>query len=150
MSGDLHQYVPIKVVASFTTPTGTVDITGMMRESDFISASRNNTTWSIEGDGNGNATRTKNSSKVGDLAITVSASDPVNDKLSKLALLDEQLEASVGILKVRDLSGTSEIVMRGAFIETIPPPSFGAARGVRVWRWLAAKQDSFVGGHGKP
>ncbi len=145
----LHQYVPIKVVASFTHPTGTVDITGMMREQDFVTAARTNPTWSIEGDGNGSATRTKNSSKVGSLDILVSNSDPVNDKLSKLALLDEQLENVVGILKVRDMSGTSEIVMRGAFIETIPPPGFGATRGVRVWRWLAAKQDSFVGGHGK-
>lgn len=146
----LHQYVPVKVVAAFTTPLGTVDITGMMREQEFITAARVTATWSIEGDGNGNATRVKNSNKVGDLSITVSASDPVNDRLSKLAITDEQTEAVVGILKVRDLSGTSEIVMRGAFIETVPPPSFAGTRGVRVWRWLAAKQDSFVGGHGTP
>ena len=149
MSGELRQYVNTKVVGSWTTPLGTVDILdGAVRTADFVAASNDGgDRWAIEGDGNGNATRTKNSNRVGGIAVTISASSPTNLKLTKLAEADDQLENIVGVLELRDKNGDSKIVMTGAFLLDIPPGTFGASRGVRVWRWACARKQERAGGH---
>lgn len=149
MSGELRQYVNTKVVGSWTTPFGTVDILdGAVRTADFVSASNDGgDRWSVDGDGNGNATRVKNSNRVGSISVTISASSPTNLKLTKLAERDDEIENVVGVLELRDKNGDSKIVMTGAFLLDIPPATFGAGRGVRVWRWACARKQERAGGH---
>ncbi len=148
MSQDLRQYRPIKVVGSFTCPLGTVDILdAAVRDQDFAAFTRPNDDWDMESDGSGNATRVGNENETAELAVTISASSPTNAKLSKLAKLDKELGTGVGVLLLEDTNGDSKIEMRGAFIARIPDMTFGAQRGVRVWRFKAMKGDHFAGGH---
>lgn len=144
----MHQYVPTKVVGSWTTPAGTVDIMdGTVRGEVFADASKNADRWTLETDNAGNATRVKNEDRTGGLAVTFSGSSPTNKKLWQLAQTDDQLENIVGVLKLRDLSGESEVVMTGAFLVGIPPFSAGNTRGVKVWRWMCQREDTKQAGH---
>lgn len=144
----LAQYVPIKVVGSWATPIGTVDILdGTVRGQEFAAFVRNVDTWSLETDASGNATRVKSSDKSGGLTVTFSASSPTNRKLSLMAQADELLENVVGVLNLADKNGDSEIVMQGAFLVRIPDLSFSNVRGVRAWRWMCKAGDNFIGGH---
>lgn len=143
----LRQYRPIKVVGSFTCPNGTVAFEGLVRDQDFFALAKPSDDWELEKDGSGNTTRVGNEDNTGELTVMISASDPTNTKLSKLAKLDKALGTGAGVLLVEDLNGDSKIEMRGCFIARIPDLTFGAQRGVRAWRFKAGDADTFAGGH---
>lgn len=147
---DLRQYDPLQVVASWTTPGpyGTVDIVdGRVDDQEFLNSGRDKKRWELEGDGNANATRVKQNRKTGTISITLSASSPTNETLSKIAALDDASENQVGALVIRDLNGQTIVTCTGAFLEDVPDPTFGATRGERVWTWRCATIVPFVGGH---
>jgi hypothetical protein len=137
----------IDVVGAWVVPTGTVDILEGRISDEFFGQEYDNDTWEHEGDGQGNGTRTKNPNDSGMLTITLSASSPTNDVLSALVLRDKVTEDVVGVLTLRDLSGTSTLIGSGAYIPRMTSLQFARARGQRVWRFKCTSIDAFAGGH---
>jgi hypothetical protein len=147
MTEPLRQYEPIQVVASWATVFGSIDVVDGAVEGEFLGVAMDNKRWSIEGDRAGNATRVKNNRRTGTVTITLSASSPTNAVLSALAQVDDGTENVVGLLLIKDLSGTTLIEADGAFIEDIPDLGFGSDRGSRVWVFRCASVTKYVGGH---
>lgn len=144
----MRQYIPIKVVGAWAGVFGSIDILqGVINAGDFFSSARDNPTWARESDQGGSGTRVKNSNKGGNLSITFSASDPINNTLSNLVETDEVAENIVGVINLKDLSGETVIVATGAFIPMVPDPSFGSERGSRTWTWECEKIVTHLGGH---
>ncbi len=144
---ELRQNDPLKVVASWTTPLGVINILDGRIDGDYMTVASDNKRWTRDHDGNGNATRTKNNNRGGTVSITLSASSPLNDRLSQAVQADDLSDNVVGVLVIKDLSGTTLIEADGAFLEDAPDPTFGNNRGQRVWVWQCASQRRFVGGH---
>lgn len=149
MSGELRQLDPLKVTASWTTasPLGVIDILQGAIDGDYMQTTRDNAKWAREHDRAGNATRVKNNNTGGTLAITVSASDPINDVLSRAVAIDDTTDNVVGVIVIRDLNGTTLVEADGCFLEDVPDATFGNTRGQRVWVWQCAKIRRFLGGH---
>lgn len=145
---ELRQYDPIRVIGSFSTAAGSVDILdGTIDPGDFVTVASDNPRWARERDRGGNATRVKMNNRGGLVTVNLSASSPTNTKLSTLVQIDGVSENVVGVLLLRDLNGNSVVTATGAFISDIPDPSFGSDRGTRAWVWECAEIEKFVGGH---
>ncbi len=144
---ELREYNPIKVVGSFATPAGSIDILDATIDGEFLSEAPDNTRWAREFDQFGNATRTRKNNRGGAMAVTISASSPTNAKLSALVQADDVSSGVVGMLKFKDLNGNTVVECDGAFLEDMPPIAFGSDRGARTWTWQCAAIRKFVGGH---
>lgn len=146
----LAQYVPIKVVASWVTPSpfGVVDIRdGAIDGGEFLGIVSDVPIWARETDGHGSATRVKNENRGGRLTINLSASSPTNTILSSLVALDLVSEGIVGPIVVKDLNGDTIVEADGCFLIDVPDLSFGSDRGSRAWVWECAAIRKFAGGH---
>jgi hypothetical protein len=145
---ELTQYNPMKVVGAWKTPGGQVDFLDGAASAEFAVIARDNPMWTREFDAYGNVTRVKNNNTGCTITITLSASSPTNDVLTKLVLADRATENIVGPISLKDLSGTTEIVATGCFLEDVPDVSFAQERGTRTWVFqCAALSTMFVGGH---
>lgn len=145
-----HQYNPIKVVGTFVTPGpfGSIDILeGTVDGGEFAALARDNPTWTREHDRGGNSTRVRNNNTGARLTVTMSASSPTNDTLSRVHALDLASENQVGTLTLKDLNGTTRVIADGAFIAESPDPTFGSDRGSRAWVFELGQTRKFVGGH---
>lgn len=143
-----RQYDPLLVTGTWYTAMGAVDILdGRISTGDFAATTKDNPRWVREFDEHGNATRVKRNNRGGSIAITISASSPTNDALSKRAEADDLTENQVGMLVLEDLSGTTVVEADGAFLEDTPNAAFGNSRGDRVWIFQCGAIRTFIGGH---
>lgn len=151
MAGELRQYIPIKVVGSWATPTnlGVIDILDGVIDGEFVTETSDNPRWVREHDRQGNATRVRNNNRGGSFSVTISASSPTNTRLSLAVQEDDVSEACVGPLVLKDLNGNTVLEADGAFLADMATVTFGAERGSRVWIFECAAKRSFVGGHDK-
>lgn len=144
---ELRQYVPQKVVGSWVTPLGAINILDGVIDGEFFSLAMDNPRWTREHDGAGNGTRVRNSNRGGSFPITLSASSPTNQLLSEAVQADDVSENMVGDILLRDLNGNTVIAASGCFLEDMAPPSFSNERGTRVWTFQCNAIEVFVGGH---
>jgi len=104
-------YDPKLVAASFRG----VPLTGFAPDT-FVTASRNNDTWSINIGAQGDGTRTKMGDKSGRVEMTFLAESETNATLTAYHLLDEQTGTGLGALLVKDLSGGDSVLAETAWI----------------------------------
>lgn len=143
----LHQQSPLEVVGTFEGPGFNVDITEGHITGDWLEATANSPDWLMEVDGQGNVTRTYVADESGVVPLTCSGSSPLNDELSKLRRKDRESMTIVGVLKLKDLRGTTRIDGINAFIEGKPSKRFSTTGpGQITWRFLCAELDMFIGG----
>lgn len=145
----MRQYNPLQVTASWTTPTGAVDIVdGAIADGDFLSIERDNDNFTREHDLAGNATRVFNANRGGRFTVILSASSPTNTALSARVVADRVAQNIVGAFVSQDLNGDSVIEADDAFL--VGPPrtiTYGQSRGSRAWVFEAGTIRNFVGGH---
>lgn len=108
-------YQPDLVTVAFNG----VPITGFASGA-FVTAARNNDSWSITVGSGSDATRAKSGDKSGRVTITLLDSSASNAVLSAFAAQDEQTGTVVGALLVKDLSGADVVTAGTAWI--VKPP----------------------------
>lgn len=121
-------YQPDKVVVSY----GGVPITGFAPDT-FVSATRNNDTWSINVGSGGDATRTKSGDKSGRVELTLLAESASNAELEAQRALDELTGTGLRPLFIKDLSGGDTITAGTAWPVKPPDQEKGNTGSNRVW-----------------
>lgn len=143
----MREYNPLSVVGSWTTPIGVYSVVEAVIPGEFLTTARDNKFFARENDGFGNATRVVQPNLGGSVIIRISASDPLNDQLSKAHLADRLTSSVVGLLSIKDLSGTSKVKAAEAFIEDFPDPKFSMQRGQWDWVFQVGKMLPYIGSH---
>jgi hypothetical protein len=123
-----YTYQPDKVVVSF----GGIPITGYAPDT-FVSAARNNDTWSINVGSGSDATRTKSGDKSGRVEVTLLAESASNAELEAQRALDELTGTGLRPLFVKDLSGGDTITAGTAWVVKPPDQEKGNTGSNRVW-----------------
>ena len=146
---ELRQYNQQKVVGSWA-PAGVavIDITDGSVSDEFFSTARNAPRWAHESDGMGNATRVKGNDRGASFTVTLSASSPTNEALTRAAEADDITETVVGPMLLRDLNGQTVITANNAYLEGIPDRAYqGNARGTVAWVFHCSDMTRHIGGH---
>jgi hypothetical protein len=147
MAGELRNYDSNRVTVSWTIPTGTIDLTpGLIDGGGAIVQAKDGPRWSRRGDRQGNMVRNLGRKRGGSVTLTYVAEAQIQDQLSGLVETDAQLQNVVGVIKVKDLNGTTVMVYNGAFIEDDPPLNYGDAAADRPWVFGYAEAVGIVGG----
>lgn len=146
-----HQSNPLKVVGSWGTGVadiGSIDILNGRIDGSYATVSRDNPNWTREFDAHGNSTRVRNNNTGGNISVTLSASSDTHRLLANAALADELSENVVGTLTLRDLSGSTEMVFNGAYLEGPPATiAFGTTRGEHTWIFQFGSSVIRLAGH---
>lgn len=121
-------YQPNLVSVSFRG----VPITGFAPDT-FVSATRNNDSWSINVGSGGDATRTKSGDKSGRVELTLLAESESNAILDAFAKTDEASGLGLGPLGIKDLSGADVITAGTAWIVKPPDQEKANTGSNRVW-----------------
>ncbi len=148
MSGELRTFDPEKVTVTWSPPTGAIDMTeGLIDGDGAITEAKDAPEWTRRGDRNGNMLRIKSCKKGGTLSLTYVAEAPIQNELSALINTDQQTGTVIGVLKVKDLNGSTVAVYTGAFIESGPPLSFGTSAADRLFVMGYAERVVVYGGN---
>jgi len=116
-------------------------------EDSMIEAERPEPTYADVAGADGQVTRAKTSDKRGTVTIHLMQSSDTNDLLSALHIADEQSNAGVRPLMIKDMSGTTVLSASHAWIERPAAANFAKGAGERVWVIKCARLEFFVGGN---
>lgn len=134
-------YDPAQVFATFAG----IPINGFA-EGTFISASRDEDTFTKHTGAGGDVARTRNRNKGGKVSFTLMASSPTNDLLSAQAAADELAGTGAGALLVKDGNGSTVLAAPNAWISKPPAVEFGKELGDREWTIDCDELDMVIGG----
>jgi hypothetical protein len=150
MAGELRPYDPNQVTVSWTiNGIGTIDLTqGLIDGPGAIVDTKDAPRWTRRSDRQSNAVRNKGSKRGGFLVLTYGAEAQIQDALSGYAITDDQVEAVVGLIKIKDLNGTTVAEYLGAFIEDDPSLNYGDTASDRPWVFGYAERVAVLGGAG--
>ena len=114
---------------------------------EFIEASFNAPLYRMVKGCDGDSARIRNGNRAGVVRISLLQSSPSNNALSELVLVNEVAGvANLGPLLCRDKEGGTTILATSAFIENIPPISFGITAKIRVWTFQCDNLVMYLGG----
>ena len=111
----------------------------------FISAERDEQSFTKQVGADGEVTRSKTSNKGGRVTITLQQASESNEYLSTLLATDEVSATGVIPLLVRDASGTTLLAAESAWIQKPPTTEFGRDPSEREWVIDCANLEMFVG-----
>jgi hypothetical protein len=103
----------------------------------FISATRNNDSWSINVGSGGEATRTKSGDRSGRVEVTLLAESESNATLDAFEKVDQATGTGLGPLLVKDLSGGDVVTAGSAWIVKPPDQEKASTGSNRVWTFEA-------------
>lgn len=148
MAGELRQYHPQKTTATWAIRGGAVvDLTqGLIDATNAIQETKDAARWSRKSDRQGNTVRNALSNNGGTIAFTYLAEAAIHDTLSKILLLDGNLQNQVGDIVIRDLLGTTIMVYVGAFIQDDPVLGYGDTASDRTYLFGYSKRIPSMGG----
>jgi hypothetical protein len=135
-------YQPDLVTVAFNG----VPITGFAPDT-FISAERNNDSWSLSVGSGGDATRAKMGDKSGRVTLTLLDSSASNAVLSAIQQTDQAAGTGVGALLVKDLSGADVVTAGTAWIVRPPTLEKASASSNREWVFESDNLEIFAGGN---
>lgn len=140
----LKKYDPSQVTVIFAG----IPISGFA-EGTFVSAERNEDSFSLYVGADGEVTRAKSNNKSGRVTFTLAQSSLSNDALSAIATVDELSPAGDGIapLLVKDLSGRTIVSALEAWIVKPATSEFGRETSEREWILESGDLTMFVGGN---
>lgn len=121
-------YQPNLVAVSFRG----VPIDGFAPDT-FVSATRNNDSWSINVGSGGDATRTKSGDKSGRVELTLLAESTSNAVLDAFEKQDQASGTGLGALLIKDLSGGDVVLAATAWIVKPPDQEKASTGSNRVW-----------------
>jgi Protein of unknown function (DUF3277) len=131
-----------KVLVSFA---GKI-LTGTM-EGSFVTASRNNDSFTLAIGSDGEAARAANSDQSGTVTVTLMQTSPSNDDLANLMAQDELTNVGTGALFVKDASGRTLVSAVEAWIRKPADSEFAKEIGGREWTFETGRLDIFNGGN---
>lgn len=105
----------------------------------FINVERNNDTWAIKKGASGETARAKSNDRSGRITITLMATSPSNDFLSALAITDEQTNAGVVPVLIREVGGTTLVEATESWI--VRPSPFERSKTVGATTWIIESGD---------
>jgi len=95
----------------------------------------------------GDSARIRNGNRAGLVKVSLLQSSPSNNTLSEFLLLDELTGfTNTGPLLVRDKGGGTLALGTSAFIENVPPITFGVTSKTRTWTFVCDNLIMYLGG----
>ena len=95
----------------------------------------------------GDSARIRNGNRAGVVKVSLLQSSPSNNQLSEFLLADGLAGfINVGPLLCRDKGGGTVLLGAKAFIENIPPTTFGVTAKVRTWTFVCDNLIMYLGG----
>lgn len=148
MSGELRQYDPDQITASWSLRTGEAfDLTeGLIDGPNAIVDAKDAPKWTRRSDRQGNTVRNRSRKKGGALTFTYDAESEIQDILTPIVLADGETGVFVGDIVIRDLNGSTMLTYIGAFIENDPDPAFGDTAADRVYVFGYGERIAMPGG----
>lgn len=138
----VRTYDPTQLVVTF----GGIPISGFA-DGTYISVERDEETFTKVTGADGTTARSKTANRSGAVTLTLLQTSLSNDYLSGVALLDELSNSGVLPLIVKDLSGTTIIFAKEAWVQK--PAAFEGAKEVTEREWIldTGDMDVFIGGN---
>lgn len=125
---------------------GGFEISGFA-DGTFVEAGRDEDAFTKVVGAKGEVSRSKSNNKSGFIKIILQQTSPSNDTLSAIAIADEQTNAGVVPVIVKDALGTSLIFSAEGWVKKMPDYGAGKEIGNREWMIDAAVLEYFVGGN---
>lgn len=97
-------------------------------------------------DANGNSYRYKVNNNDGIVTLSILDGSPTNNVLSTFYNTDRQTNAGTFYFMIKDNLGSTLIESAGAYVESVPPVSFGTDVNTRDWVIRITNAGWFVGG----
>jgi hypothetical protein len=94
----------------------------------------------------GEVTRSRQHNKTGEISFKLMQSSPNNDQFSLLAQLDEQANAGIVSIVIKDFNSATEFTCAEAWIRKNPDENLGTDEKEREWVFECADLDEFFGG----
>jgi hypothetical protein len=94
----------------------------------------------------GEVTRSRQHNKTGEISFKLMQSSPNNDQFSLLAQLDEQANAGVVPIVIKDFNSTTAFTCAEAWIRKNPDETIATDEKEREWVFECADLDEFFGG----
>lgn len=142
MAAGFYTFDPSQVAASL----GEILLSGWA-EDTMIEAERPEQMYVSVAGVDGQVTRVKTSDKRGTVAFNLMQSSDTNDLLSALMISDEQSNAGVRPLLIKDVSGRTVLSATSAWIQKAPNVGLSKTAQSRIWVVECAKLEVFVGGN---
>lgn len=131
--------------ALLSVVVGAKQITGFAQDT-MLSIETDGVQYNTSIDIHGNVTRSKTSSLMAVVTITLTQSSTGNDILSAFTEADNVSNAGVFTLFISDKNGTSLFTAQKAFVEQVPSVDFGSDVKNREWVIRCADVSNFIGG----
>lgn len=113
----------------------------------FITAARNNPSFSLKVGSSGEGARAKSNDRSGIVTLTLQQSSASNDLLSAQAALDEASGDGIGSLLIKDLSGTTLCSAETAWIQKPADVEYAKEISDRQWVLETDILNIFAGGN---
>jgi len=113
----------------------------------FITAARNNPSFSLKVGASGEGARAKSNDRSGTVTLTLLQSSASNDLLSAQAALDEASGDGIGSLLIKDLSGTTLCSAETAWIQKPADVEYAKEISDRQWVLETDILNIFAGGN---
>ena len=123
-----------------------LNLTGAYAPDTYITAERNEDTFSLQVGASGETVRTKSNNLSGKVTVTLLARSQVNDLLSALAVADENTAAGVAPLFMKELNGTTVLAAESAWIVRQPNTERAKEAGTVEWVFECSNLQMFNGG----
>jgi len=115
--------------------------------SEFIEASYSKPLYRMVKGCDGDSARIRNGNRAGIVKVSLLQSSPSNNQLSEFLLADELTGfLNTGPLLCRDKEGGTLMLGTSAFIENIPPVTFGVTAKIRTWTFVCDNLIMYLGG----
>ncbi len=138
-----NQYDPLRVIASFRG----IPLNNGVKDGTFISAMRNEDTFSIDVGATGDVTRVRSRNATGRVTVTLMQGSITNDLMSAVAQEDEAFGTGFGPVLIRDLNGNTVCDAPIAWIVKPAEVEFADEAGPREWVIECADFATFIGGN---
>lgn len=137
----MRNYEPGKIIVT----VGGIRLSGFA-DGSFVTAERNQQTYTLTVGADGKGARTKSNDRSGKVTLRLMQTSPSNDSLDALAALDEVSGTGVGALVVKDVLGTTLVHAESAWIQKPANVEFGKDMGEREWVFESDDLDMVSGG----
>jgi hypothetical protein len=138
----VKSYDPAKVTITFAG----IIVEGYA-DGTFITAARNNPSFSLKVGSSGEGARAKSNDRSGIVTLTLQQSSASNDLLSAQAALDEASGDGIGSLLIKDLSGTTLCSAETAWIQKPADVEYAKEISDRQWVLETDILNIFAGGN---
>lgn len=118
-----------------------------MADGTFVNIERDEQAYTKVTGADGSTSRSKSANRSGTITITLKQTSPSNDVLTGFMVADEQGDAGVVPVLVKDNSGRTLHAASAAWVQKSPSQDFAKEISNREWVMDCARLDQFIGGN---